>query len=54
MSTEFLKGTVIAYGTPQGTGTRGSATTLLLWADAHEADLSAARQLYDEANRDRA
>jgi len=27
------------------------ATTLLLWADAHQGGLSAARERYDEANR---
>ena len=40
--------------TPLGESLLQAATTLLLWADAHQADLSAARDRYDEANRDRA
>jgi DNA-binding HxlR family transcriptional regulator len=40
--------------TPLGESLLQAATTLLLWADAHEADLGAARDRYDEANRERA
>jgi DNA-binding HxlR family transcriptional regulator len=35
--------------TPLGESLLQAATTILLWADAHEADLSAARARYDEA-----
>jgi DNA-binding HxlR family transcriptional regulator len=38
--------------TPLGESLLHAATILLLWADAHAADLSAARARYDEANRD--
>jgi hypothetical protein len=37
--------------TPLGESLLQAATTLLLWADAHQADLSAARDRYDEANQ---
>jgi len=40
--------------TPLGESLLQAATTLLLWADAHQADLMTARDRYDEANRDRA
>jgi DNA-binding HxlR family transcriptional regulator len=40
--------------TPLGESLLQAATTLLLWADTHQADLSAARDRYDAANRDRA
>jgi DNA-binding HxlR family transcriptional regulator len=40
--------------TPLGESLLEAATILLLWADAHADDLSAARASYDEANRDRA
>jgi DNA-binding HxlR family transcriptional regulator len=40
--------------TPLGESLLQAATTLLLWADAHQADLLAARGRYDEANRGRA
>jgi DNA-binding HxlR family transcriptional regulator len=40
--------------TPLGESLLQAATTLLLWADAHQADLGAARERYDEANRERA
>jgi DNA-binding HxlR family transcriptional regulator len=40
--------------TPVGESLLQAATTLLLWADAHQADLMAARERYDEANRERA
>jgi DNA-binding HxlR family transcriptional regulator len=43
-----------AHLTPLGESLRQATTALLLWADAHEPDLSAARDRYDEANRDRA
>ena len=36
---------------PLGESLLEAATTLLLWADAYQADLSAARDRYDEANR---
>jgi DNA-binding HxlR family transcriptional regulator len=35
--------------TPLGESLLQAATTILLWADAHQADLSAARARYDEA-----
>src|ERR1700757_3198314 len=35
--------------TPLGESLLEAATTILLWADAHEAELSAARARYDEA-----
>jgi DNA-binding HxlR family transcriptional regulator len=40
--------------TPLGESLLHAATILLLWADAHATDLSAARARYDETNRDRA
>jgi DNA-binding HxlR family transcriptional regulator len=40
--------------TPLGASLLQAATTLLLWADAHEADLSNARDHYDAVNRERA
>src|ERR1700761_6891669 len=39
---------------PRGESLLQAATTLLLWADAHQADLGAARDRYDEAHHDRA
>jgi DNA-binding HxlR family transcriptional regulator len=40
--------------TPLGQSLLQAATTILLWADTHQADLAAARARYDEANRERA
>lgn len=40
--------------TPLGESLLQAATTLLLWADVHQADLMTARDRYDEANRGRA
>jgi DNA-binding HxlR family transcriptional regulator len=37
--------------TPLGTSLLEAVTTLLLWAGAHAADLSAAGARYNEANR---
>jgi DNA-binding HxlR family transcriptional regulator len=40
--------------TPLGESLLHAATILLLWADAHATDLTAARARYDQANPDRA
>jgi DNA-binding HxlR family transcriptional regulator len=39
--------------TPLGESLLEAATTLLLWADAHQTDLGAARDRYDEAHHER-